>query len=265
MKNVPYNEIGKTYNSFRKADPRIVKSLQDFLELPLGSTIADIGAGTGNYSTALANIGFNVLAVEPSEVMRNQAVEHENLQWFEGIAENIPLDTSSVDGVICTLAAHHFTDLQKAFLEMSRILKKGGKAVLFISDPRQCSPESCWLMHYFKPIFEQSYQVYKPLDEITRLLTVTFGTEPHVHPFLLPPDTQDGFFISAWKHPERYLDPVFQAGVSPLAKAPKTVIEPILQKLQSDLDSGHWQEMFPNVAKSIEYEGGYRFVVSTKS
>ncbi|HEY9770584.1 MAG TPA: hypothetical protein V6C71_19170 [Coleofasciculaceae cyanobacterium] len=44
-----YNSIGKGYKSTRQLDYRIVDRLINLLDLPIGSTIADVGAGTGNY------------------------------------------------------------------------------------------------------------------------------------------------------------------------------------------------------------------------
>ncbi len=65
-----YNIIGKGYTKYRQADTRIVDLLHSLLNLPSRSIIAAIGAGTGNYSLALANKGYIVKVIEPSEVMR---------------------------------------------------------------------------------------------------------------------------------------------------------------------------------------------------
>jgi len=71
-----YDTIGKTYSVTRTEDPRITQWLIKLLSLEKGSSVIDIGAGTGNYSWALAEHGFNVSAVEPSQAMRNQAKPH---------------------------------------------------------------------------------------------------------------------------------------------------------------------------------------------
>jgi ubiquinone/menaquinone biosynthesis C-methylase UbiE len=110
-----YNSIGQQYLKTRVPDIRIVKKLIDLLNLPKNSIIADIGAGTGGYSLALANQGFFVNAIERSLVMQKQAVEHPQVKWFTGYAENLPLPDKSVDGVVSILAIHHFTNLEKAF------------------------------------------------------------------------------------------------------------------------------------------------------
>ncbi|BAY22031.1 putative MerR-family transcriptional regulator [Calothrix sp. NIES-2100] len=65
-----YDSIGKQYTKTRVPDYRIVQKIIDLLDLPQGSIIADIGAGTGGYSQALANQGFSVYAVEPSSVKK---------------------------------------------------------------------------------------------------------------------------------------------------------------------------------------------------
>ena len=60
-----FNTIGETYTDTRQADERIVALLVEYLGLSHGATIADIGAGTGNYSNALAEAGLSV----PEEMM----------------------------------------------------------------------------------------------------------------------------------------------------------------------------------------------------
>ena len=57
-----YDSIGIKYNQYRRAEDRIVSALKGLLGLPQDSTIADIGAGTGNYSNELAVIFFTAEA-----------------------------------------------------------------------------------------------------------------------------------------------------------------------------------------------------------
>ena len=109
-----YDSIGQSYSKFRLPDPRIVDALVNLLQLKPGRLVADIGAGIGNYSRAIAQRGFFLYAVEPSSVMCSQAIQHPRVNWLTGYTEDIPLPTSSVDAVICTLASHHFSHLEIA-------------------------------------------------------------------------------------------------------------------------------------------------------
>lgn len=120
-----YDSIGQQYSTTRIPDSRIVNTLVNLLNLPKGNTIANLGAGTGSYSLALAARGFSVCAIEPSLVMQTQALEHPDIKWITGCAEAIPLPDRSVDGLISVLAIHHFSDLEKAICEMHRVVKSG--------------------------------------------------------------------------------------------------------------------------------------------
>jgi ubiquinone/menaquinone biosynthesis C-methylase UbiE len=125
-----YDSIGKNYNATRQADDRIVAKLISLLDLPTGSTIADIGAGTGNYSNAIAEVGYQVIAIEPSQVMQSQQQPHPHVSWITASAEQIPLADNTVDGAVVMLTLHHFNELNAGLREINRITKSG-KIVIF--------------------------------------------------------------------------------------------------------------------------------------
>lgn len=120
-----FNKIGKTYNKTREAEKRIILELIRLLDLPKNAIIADIGAGTGNYSFALASAGYIIKAIEPSTVMVSHSERDLDIEWHIGYAEKIPLKTNSVDAVVSILSLPHFTDIESSFKEMDRILKNG--------------------------------------------------------------------------------------------------------------------------------------------
>jgi ubiquinone/menaquinone biosynthesis C-methylase UbiE len=141
-----YNSIGKNYNATRHADKRIVAELISWLDLPYSSIIADIGAGTGNYSTAVAEQGYQVIAIEPSTMMQSQQQTHPKVSWTTAKAEQIPLADGAVDGALVMLALHHFDDLDRSISEISRITKSG-KIVIFAFEQEKIS--DFWLTDYF--------------------------------------------------------------------------------------------------------------------
>ena len=120
-----YDTIGGQYSQVRKADPRVTEMLVRELALQPGKWIADVGAGTGNYALALAERGYRVRAVEPSEVMLSQAKVHRRIQYSQGYAEELPLEDREVDAIICVNAIHHFRDLDRAVREMHRVCNGG--------------------------------------------------------------------------------------------------------------------------------------------
>ena len=58
-----YNSIGREYNNTRQPDSRIVAKLFELLDLPRGKTIADVDAGTGNYSNTIADYDYKIMAI----------------------------------------------------------------------------------------------------------------------------------------------------------------------------------------------------------
>jgi SAM-dependent methyltransferase len=251
-----YDSIGKQYSTSRIPDFRIVKTLIDLLNLPQGSIIADIGAGTGGYSQLIANQGFSVYAVEPSSVMQNQAIQHPQIQWLTGYAEAIPLPDKSVDGVVSILTIHHFYNLVKAFQEMHRIVKNGA-IVLLTFDIRLAT--KIWLDDYF-PFLREDALKFLPLKEITNLIQVNTQRLVETFPLMLPHDLSDLFAAAAWRRPEMYLKPEVRAGISSFAVADQNLVEAGVKKLTEDLNTGKWHEKYGEILSLQELDTGYRFI-----
>ena len=254
-----YNLIGQQYSKTRIPDIRIINRLIDLLNLPKGSIIADIGAGTGGYSLALANKGFLVNAVEPSIVMQKQAVEHQQIKWFTGYAENLPLLDNSVDAVVSILAIHHFSNLEKAFQEMQRIIRDGA-IILLTFDIRLA--QKIWLYDYFPFLWEDALR-FLPLNEQVNLIQSNTKRRVEAIPLLLPYDLSDLFAAAGWRRPELYLQPEVRAGISSFALANQDLIEQGVKLLAADLTSGKWRRKYGDIHNLTEIDIGYRFIRAT--
>jgi ubiquinone/menaquinone biosynthesis C-methylase UbiE len=105
---VKYNKIGVNYNRTRKADPYLTKQLITHLRPIKAGRYLDIGCGTGNYTNALFKKGFQLLGIDPSQKMLEQAkVKNPLIDWRFGSAESTGLPNDYVDGIIGTLTIHH--------------------------------------------------------------------------------------------------------------------------------------------------------------
>ncbi|MBM7564775.1 class I SAM-dependent methyltransferase [Paenibacillus sacheonensis] len=123
-----------TYVKYRPSYPKAaIDYLYDIVGLDAGSTVADIGAGTGIFSRLLLERGSRVIAVEPNNEMRSAAVEvlteETNFLAVAGSAEATTLTEQSVDYIVCAQSFHWF-DRAAAQKEFNRILKPDGKAAL---------------------------------------------------------------------------------------------------------------------------------------
>lgn len=136
------NEIEKYYNKFNEHKRLLsrhgqveftvtMKYIQDCVAGRKDLKILDIGAGTGRYSAALAELGHNVTAVEL--VKKNLSVLKENypnVTAIQGNATNLKkLKDESFDITLLFGPMYHlFTeeDKLKALNEAKRVTKKGG-------------------------------------------------------------------------------------------------------------------------------------------
>ncbi|MBT8338435.1 MAG: class I SAM-dependent methyltransferase [Desulfatitalea sp.] len=255
-----FDMIGKTYDDTRQAGDRIVARLSQLLNLPLGSEIADIGAGTGNYSIALADAGFRVRAIEPPNGMRRQARQREEMEWLTGVAEHIPLTDASVDGVVSTLAVCHFANIQEAIAEMVRI-SCTKSIVIFTFD---CDPgKLTWLYEYF-PFLWEAFEHMPSTTQLVRMLRDAASCKTDVEAFPLPPDLKDNFAAASWRHPQRYLDEKYRANISSFRKAEPDALNQSIRKLAEDLASGAWYERYESVMHLLAFDAGYRFVFTSR-
>ena len=96
-----------------------------------GMTVADIGAGTGVFATALSDwFGVIVAAVEPSAAMRAQIPRRPGIEVLEGDACTLPLPDGSADGAWMSLMIHHIPDLEAAAHEIRRVLRPGAPVLI---------------------------------------------------------------------------------------------------------------------------------------
>ncbi|MCT1477062.1 class I SAM-dependent methyltransferase [Microbacterium sp. p3-SID336] len=118
-----FDGIGEEYDRFRPGFPR--QAADAVLPESVGAVL-DLGAGTGKFTELLIDRAARVIAVEPSammrEVLRRKLPE---VDGAPGTAEDIPLESSSVDAV-CVAQAFHWFDRDAASAEIARVLVSGG-------------------------------------------------------------------------------------------------------------------------------------------
>jgi len=102
---------------------------------PLPSERAlDVGCGVGHTLRRIAPlVSFAAGADATFEMMqagRDSVVTAPNAAFAQSDASALPFADASFDLATCRLAAHHFTDVAAAFLDVRRVLRPGGRFVL---------------------------------------------------------------------------------------------------------------------------------------
>lgn len=241
-----YDGIGEGYAATRRADPRIAAQVED--ALGPARTVANIGAGTGNYEPA----GRAVVAVEPALAMIGQRPPGA-APVLRAVAEALPLPDAAVDATLAVLTVHHWADLDRGLAELRRV---SARQVVMLFDTAMTN--RFWLMEYFAEAKAVPSEIDAPGAE--RLGAVLDVRE--VRPVPVPIDCTDGFGAAFWGRPEAMLRPDVQAGMSFLAQLPAGARARGTSRLADDLASGRWDERFGHLRERTELDVGYRLVLA---
>jgi ubiquinone/menaquinone biosynthesis C-methylase UbiE/DNA-binding transcriptional ArsR family regulator len=104
--------------------------------LPRELTLADIGCGTGSLTFELARFARKVIGVDlsPEMLRRGRAVAKErdvrNVEFRQGDALELPVNSSSVDAAFCVMVLHFLPDPERTIAGLCRIVRPGGSVVL---------------------------------------------------------------------------------------------------------------------------------------
>jgi len=147
------------------------------------------------------------------------------------------------------LTVHHWPDKEAGLREMRRVTR--GRIVLLTFDP-SCRP---WLTDYLPALTALDEAQMPAMSDYARWLGPV-----RVTPILVPHDCTDGFLYAYWRRPHAYLDARIRSGSSSFWAIEN--VEPGLQKLQQDLETGEWNRRYADLLASDAYDAGYRLIVA---
>ncbi len=253
-----YDKIGATYDATRHAEPAIVDLLTELLDLRQPAPVLDIGCGTGNYTTALHQRGLPMVGLDRSGLMlRTARAKSSDLPLVGADAAALPFPNRSFGGAICTLAIHHFTDLEATFAETARVLKNG-TLVILTALPEQIM--RYWLRAYFPRMMQRSAEQMPDWGAIEIALRRAGFRTWTQRLYWMPQQPVDLFLYSGKHQPHLYLDERVRANISSFANlADRDEIGAGLEHLKRDLAQNRFEQA------TSEYEdvgGDYLFIAA---
>ena len=175
-----YDEDGRLMRKSRM--PEYLNTMK-YIEkyLTPNAKIIEIGAGTGRYSLAFAEKGYDVTAVDLTpknvDIMKRKVKPNHKIKIYEGNACDLsPFESETYDIVLLLGPMYHlFTeeDKHKALSEAIRIAKKGG--VIYVS---YCNNDTCIYKFFYtgrilkyvdKGMIKEDYHTVSSMPEVFEL------------------------------------------------------------------------------------------------
>jgi ubiquinone/menaquinone biosynthesis C-methylase UbiE len=125
-----FHEHAKSFegaaDSYERARPSYPADAVEWLLQHSPRRVLDLGAGTGKLTRLIVDRAAQVIAVDPAPSMLAELSRVlPSVDARVGVAEDLPLDDTSVDAVLCA-QAWHWVDAARAVPELDRVLDPGG-------------------------------------------------------------------------------------------------------------------------------------------
>ena len=120
--------------------------------LKSGMRLLDIATGTGAVARVAATITDHVVGLDPSIGMLLAGRSRRVLPAIQGVGEQLPIRSSSVDFITIGFALRHLADLRTAFIEYRRVLRPGGRLLILEITPPRSRIARGWLRAYMRGI-----------------------------------------------------------------------------------------------------------------
>ena len=129
-------ESDTAYDAFMgRYSRRLAPVFADFAAVPGGSSVADVGAGTGALTTELASRGLRVSAADPSpQFVESLSARLSEVNAQVAPAESLPWADETFDAALAQLVVAFMSDAPAGVREMRRVVKPGGTIAVCMWD-----------------------------------------------------------------------------------------------------------------------------------
>ena len=146
--------------------------------------VLDLGCGEGQIARLAVQRGAGrVVGVDPAAAQIAEAVRRAGgVRYARAVAAGLPFPPSTFDAIVSCLVLEHLADLDAGLDEIARVLRPGGRFVLFVNHPLFQTPGSGWIDDQVLDPPEQYWRIGPYLTEDISVEEVEAGVLlPFVH------------------------------------------------------------------------------------
>ncbi len=231
--SINYGQVAPAYDDSRRVEPAIAAAMVEGLRALRARSALEIGAGTGNYTSALMASGLSVIALDRSPAMVEIGARKTSARWILGDASALPLRTRSVEAIAGVNVLHHLHALPAALADFRRVARVGAVLQAVVRE----NLETLWYRHYFPEIEGVLLPLHPTLGGlITTMFHAGFSRVASAKIFYS--GCGDLTFEAARTRPHLLFDPDYRASTSGFRRLDSAGIARGLAELERDLDSG---------------------------
>ena len=182
------------------------------------ATVLDVGTGEGQIARALAAAGAWVVGLDPTQPQIETASRRgAGPVYARALSHGLPVRGGSVDGVVVCLVFEHVDELDESLSEVARVLRPGGRFLLFLNHPLLQTPGSGMIIDHMIEPPETYWRIGPYLPEAETIEEVQKGV--HIRFVHRPLGRYVNAMVESGLALEAMLEPAPPPGF--LAKAPE--------------------------------------------
>lgn len=169
-----------------------------FSRVAPGSSVAEVGAGTGNFLSLFDGVASRQIALDLTSAMLQQAVaRHPHIQAVVADGARLPVRSRSIDLVTSAQTLHHIHAPIPVIREMRRVVAPGGR-VLIVDQVAPERVEESQMMNHLDHLRDPSHAACRPPSAF-RIMVAAAGLEIEDEAMHESQDT-----LSNWMPPEEF-------------------------------------------------------------
>jgi ubiquinone/menaquinone biosynthesis C-methylase UbiE len=135
-----FDGLDEAYNVFSdQANDKIITTVIELLQPQANAMGADLGCGSGIFSTLLRQSGVRCVGLDLSfKLLQTGRQTTAAIPFVQGDVEALPFADNSLDFVMLSCLVHHLPNVEQCAKEVFRVLKPQGRFVAF--DPNRLNP-----------------------------------------------------------------------------------------------------------------------------